>query len=80
MFKEKRTNAPRQPKINSFIKGRGLSIGAIISLTEKKLKSILVTKGKTKRSLEKYEHYLYDKKCHVTYSDSGYFTYRHFTV
>ena len=67
-------NAPRQLRIKNYIKGRGFSIGCLITPTGKKLKSVLVSKGKTNKCLKKYGKYLFDKRCLITHSISGWFT------
>ena len=67
-------NNHRQPRILNRIKGRGLSIGCSITGTGEKLQSVLVAKGKSKKSLGKYKQYCNDKRCILTYSESGWFT------
>ena len=67
-------NCKRQPRIRDIIKGRGLSIGCLITATGHRLKSILVTKGKSKRSLLKYGDYNKDTRCLLAFSGSGWFT------
>jgi hypothetical protein len=67
-------NSQRQPRIRQYPKGRGLSIGCLITSDGQKLKSILVAKGKTSRSLIKYGNYQSDSRCILTQSPSGWFT------
>jgi hypothetical protein len=67
-------NCKRQPRIRNIIRGRGLSIGCSITATGHRLKSILVTKGTSKRSLLKYGDYQKDPRCSLTFSKSGWFT------
>src|SRR5919106_370168 len=54
--------------------GRGFSIGCTITSDGQKLKSVLVTKGLTSRSLLKYKNYQNDNRCILTHSPSGWFT------
>jgi hypothetical protein len=67
-------NCKRQPRIRNIIRGRGLSIGCSITATGHRLKSILVTKGTSKRSLLKYGDYIKDPRCSLNFSKSGWFT------
>jgi hypothetical protein len=51
-----------------------MSIGLSVSATGQKLRTVLVTKGKTAKSLSKYGDYRNDPRCLLTYTPSGWFT------
>ena len=61
-------NSPNQPRVKQQQKGRGLSIGCTITSDGQKLKSVLVTKGLTSRSLLKYKNYQNDNRCILTHN------------
>ena len=70
-------NPKQQPKIKFVSKGRGLSIGCLISASGKKFKTMLVTSGLTDQSLVKYGKFQTDSRCLLATSKSGWFNQNH---
>jgi len=70
-------NMSNQPCIKNKKVDRGFSIGCLVTATGRKLPPMLVGKGTTPKSMEKYKDYVTDKRCIMDNSSSGWFNESH---